>query len=89
MRRWSRPGFGRSALALDMTEELRPLVGDSTVMTTINNGEIVAGDFIKRAGGVALTDRGRRKAIAAYERRMTTELRHPLFRYRVSYRRYL
>jgi CRISP-associated protein Cas1 len=86
---YHRPGFGRPALALDMAEEFRPLVGDSTVMTVINNGEIVVGDFIKRAGGVSLTDRGRRKVIAAYERRMTTELRHPLFRYRASYRRCL
>ena len=86
---YHRPGFGRPALALDLAEEFRPLVGDSTVMTAINNGEIVVGDFIKRAGGVSLTDRGRRKTIAAYERRMTTDLRHPLFRYRASYRRCL
>jgi CRISPR-associated protein Cas1 len=86
---YHRPGFGRPALALDLAEEFRPLIGDSTVMTAINNGEVTAGDFVKRAGGVALTDRGRRKAIAAYERRMATELRHPLFRYRASYRRCL
>jgi CRISPR-associated protein Cas1 len=86
---YHRPGFGRPALALDLAEEFRPLIGDSTVMTAINNGEVTAGDFVKRAGGVALTDRGRRKAIAAYERRMATKLRHPLFRYRASYRRCL
>jgi CRISP-associated protein Cas1 len=86
---YHRPGFGRPALALDLAEEFRPLVGDSAVMTAINNGEIAASDFVSRAGGVALTERGRRKAIAAYERRMTTELRHPLFRYRASYRRML
>lgn len=74
---YHRPGFGRPALALDLAEEFRPLLGDSTVMTAINNGEIVAGDFVTRAGGTALTERGRRKAIAAYERRMSTELRHP------------
>jgi len=86
---YHRPGFGRPSLALDLAEEFRPLVGDSTVMMALNNGEVNAGDFIARAGGVALTDRGRRKALAAYERRMTTELRHPLFRYRASYRRCL
>jgi CRISPR-associated protein Cas1 len=86
---YHRPGFGRPALALDLAEEFRPLVGDSTVMTAINNGEISASDFVVRAGGTALTERGRRKAIAAYERRMNTELRHPLFRYRASYRRML
>lgn len=86
---YHRPGFGRPALALDLAEELRPLVGDSTVMTAINNGEVGPEDFVRRAGGVALTARGRRKTIAAYERRMTTELRHPLFGYRASYRRCL
>jgi CRISPR-associated protein Cas1 len=86
---YHRPGFGRPALALDLAEEFRPLVGDSTVMTVINNGEIAASDFVTRAGGTALTERGRRKVIAAYERRMTTKLRHPLFGYRASYRRSL
>ena len=86
---YHRPGFGRPALALDLAEEFRPLIGDSTVMTAINNGEVSPADFVTRAGDVALTDRGRRKVIAAYERRMTTELRHPLFHYRASYRRCL
>lgn len=86
---YHRPGFGRPALALDLAEEMRPLVGDSTVMTAINNGEVGPDDFVRRAGGVALTARGRRKTIAAYERRMTQELRHPLFGYRASYRRCL
>ncbi len=86
---YHRPGFGRPALALDLAEEFRPLVGDSTVMTAINNGEVSPPDFVTRAGGVALTDRGRRKVIAAYERRMKTELRHPIFHYRASYRRCL
>lgn len=86
---YHRPGFGRPALALDLAEEFRPLIGDSTVMMAINNGEIARGDFIERAGGVSLTDKGRRKAIAAYERRMSSELAHPLFRYKASYRRSL
>ena len=86
---YHRPGFGRPALALDLAEEFRPLIGDSTVMMAINNGELGETDFVSRAGGVALTDKGRRKAIASYERRMTTELTHPLFHYKASYRRSL
>jgi CRISPR-associated protein Cas1 len=35
-----RSGFGRPALALDLMEEMRPLVGDSTVLMAINNGEV-------------------------------------------------
>jgi len=86
---YHQPRFGRPSLALDLAEEFRPLVGDSVVLTLVNNGEISAGDFVKRAGGVALTNVGRRNVIAAYERRMRTELIHPVFRYRASYRRSL
>jgi CRISPR-associated protein Cas1 len=86
---YHRPGFGRPALALDLAEEFRPLVGDSTVLTAINNGEVTGGDFVSRAGAVALTAKGRRKLIRTYERRMSTELRHPLFEYRATYRRTL
>ena len=37
-----RPRFGRPALALDLAEEFRPLLADSTVLTLINNREIGA-----------------------------------------------
>lgn len=84
-----RPRFGRPALALDLAEEFRPLICDSTALMTINNGEISRDDFVERAGAVALTASGRRKVIAAYERRMRSELRHPLFGYKASYRRSL
>lgn len=82
-----RPKFGRPALALDLGEEFRALVADSTVLTLINNGEVAPSDFTIRAGGVQLTSDGRRAAIAAYERRLDVEITHPLFGYRVSYRR--
>ena len=82
-----RPRYGRPALALDLAEEFRPIVGDSVVIGVINTGEIAPNDFIVRGGGFALTPPGRKAVIAAFERRMATEIQHPLFRYRVSYRR--
>jgi CRISPR-associated protein Cas1 len=82
-----RPRFGRPALALDLAEEFRPLLADSTVLTLINNREITASDFTVRAGAVSLTADGRKAAIRAWERRMSTEIRHPLFGYKVTYRR--
>lgn len=84
-----RPRFGRPALALDLAEEFRPLVSESVVVGLINNGEINDNDFVVRAGGVALTSSGRRVVLRAYERRMATEIRHPLFGYRATYRRVL
>lgn len=81
--------FARPALALDLMEPFRPLIADSVVTTAINNGEVGAGDFVHAAGGCALTDRGRRAFIATFERRMASEITHPLFGYTVSYRRLL
>lgn len=84
---YHRPRFGRPALALDLAEEFRPLIGDSLVVSVLNNGEIKGSDFVVRAGGVALTDSGRRSVLRAYERRLDTEVSHPVFGYRVTYRR--
>ncbi len=81
------PRYGRPALALDLIEEFRPLVADSVVIGLINNGEIRPSDFIARAGAVALKPDGRKRVLEAYERRLDTEVTHPLFGYSISYRR--
>jgi CRISP-associated protein Cas1 len=84
-----RPRFGRPSLALDMMEEFRPLIADSVVLQLVNNGELRPSSFISRGGAVSLTSDGRKRFFAAYERRMAHLVRHPLFGYRVSYRRLL
>lgn len=38
---------------------------------------------------MSLTADGRRTVLKAYERRLGTEIRHPVFQYRISYRRVL
>lgn len=83
------PRYGRPSLALDLAEEFRPIIGDSVVMTLINNGEVATSDFISRAGAVALTEAGRKAVIGAFERRMEQEITHPIFGYKISYRRIL
>ena len=81
------PRYGRPSLALDLAEEFRPLVADSTVLTVLNTASIQPSDFIVRAGGYALTPAARKRFVAAFERRLDVEVRHPLFGYRVTYRR--
>jgi CRISPR-associated protein Cas1 len=81
------PRFGRPSLALDLAEEFRPLLADSCVLTLLNTREIGPSDFIVRAGAVTLTPDGRRTVLRAWERRMTTSVRHPIFGYQVTYRR--
>lgn len=84
-----KPRFGRPALALDLAEEFRPLIADSVVVNVINNGEIQENGFTVRALGVALTQQGRRSFIAAYERRLDQEVTHPVYGYKITYRRVL
>ncbi|TXF10740.1 CRISPR-associated endonuclease Cas4g/Cas1g [Pelomicrobium methylotrophicum] len=84
---YHQPRYGRPALALDMMEPFRPLIADSSVIQAINNGEVRPTDFISAAGSVALTPDGRKRFIAAFERRLSHEITHPLFGYKVSYRR--
>jgi CRISPR-associated protein Cas1 len=86
---YHRPRFGRPALALDLAEEFRPLIAESVVINLLNNGEVRPSHFVVRAGGVALTADGRRRVLAGYERRLTSEIRHPTFGYKISYRRML
>ncbi len=84
---YHQPRYGRPALALDLMEEFRPLVADSVAIGMINNQEIRASDFVRRAGAAALTDSGRKRVIEAYERRLDTLITHPRFGYTISYRR--
>lgn len=83
------PRFGRPALALDLMEEFRPIVADSTVISAINNGVVTSSDFLVHPTGVSLKAHGRRRFILAYERRMDQLVTHPVFGYRISYRRVL
>jgi CRISPR-associated protein Cas1 len=86
---YHQPRFGRPALALDLMEPFRPLVVDSAVLTAINTGMVTAEQFVRAGGAVALTPEGRKGFFRAYELRMDTLVTHPLFDYRVSYRRML
>jgi CRISPR-associated protein Cas1 len=86
---YHQPRFGRPALALDLMEPFRPLVVDSAVLTAVNTGMVTESDFVKAGGAMALTAGGRRGFMRAYEARMDTLVTHPIFEYRVSYRRLL
>jgi CRISPR-associated protein Cas1 len=86
---YHQPRFGRPALALDLMEPFRPLIADSAVLSAINTRMVTPRDFVQAGPGVALTANGRKSFFRAYELRMDTLVTHPLFEYRVSYRRLL
>jgi len=86
---YHRPKYGKPALALDLMEEFRPLIADSVAITLFNNGELSEKEFVRRGLGVSMTSKGKKTVVSGYERRMSSEITHPIFGYKVSYRRVL
>lgn len=86
---YHQPRFGRPALALDLMEPFRPLIVDSAVLSAINQRMVQPEHFQSAGEAVALKPTGRKAFFQAYEQRMDQLVTHPLFGYRVSYRRML
>lgn len=86
---YHQPRFGRPALALDLMEMFRPLIADSAVLSAVNTRMVGPGDFVRAGRATGLSPAGRKGLIRAFEQRMDALVTHPLFGYRVSYRRVL
>jgi CRISPR-associated protein Cas1 len=86
---YHQPRFGRPALALDVMEEFRPLIVDSTVLTLLNNRMLGLSDFVQAGQAVNLATAARKVFFETYESRMNSVVTHPVFDYKVSYRRAL
>jgi len=68
---------GRPALALDLMEELRPILADRLVLSMVNRRQIQRNDFVEREGGaIYLTDKARKDVIMAYQNRKQDEVQH-------------
>jgi CRISPR-associated protein Cas1 len=78
---------GQPAMVLDLMEEFRPLVGDSLVLSVLNNRELQPDDFTESLGAYRLSEDGRKQFLQAFERKMNDEFKHPVFDYRCTYRR--
>lgn len=75
---------GRPSLALDLMEELRPVLADRLTLTLINRRQVQPGDFEEFPGGaVYLNDDGRRKVITAYQQRKAEEVTHRVLKQKV------
>lgn len=68
---------GRPALALDLMEELRPILADRLVLSLINRRQIQRDNFVVLAGGaMRLTDKARKDVLVAYQNRKQDEVQH-------------
>ncbi len=69
---------GRTSLALDLMEELRPCMADRFVLTLINNRKVKESDFLyMESGAVSLTDEGRRAFLKGWQEKKKERLTHP------------
>jgi CRISPR-associated protein Cas1 len=69
---------GRPSLALDLMEELRPILADRLALSLLNRRQLRTGDFETRdAGAVLLSDAGRKTVLTAWQERKKEERKHP------------
>lgn len=77
---------GRSSLALDLMEELRPCVADRFVLTMVNNRVIGPKSFEQREGGtVLLTDDARKTFLVHWQDRKRETITHPYLREKIPW----
>ena len=68
---------GRPSLALDLMEELRPVLADRLALSLINRRQLRSKDFKTGEGGaVVLTDDARKTVLAAWQERKKEERQH-------------
>lgn len=69
---------GRPGLALDLMEELRPLMADRLVLSLINRRQIDGRGFqASESGAVLMSDDTRKEVLTAYQKRKQEEITHP------------
>ena len=75
---------GRPSLALDLMEELRPILADRLALTLINRRQVTAKGFQKKeSGAVVMSDDTRREVLQAYQTRKRDEISHPFINEKV------
>src|SRR5690606_29156448 len=69
---------GRPGLALDLMEELRPVLADRLALSLINRRQLTVKDFTARENGaISLNDDSRKTVLVAWQQRKQDELQHP------------
>lgn len=73
-----RPRPGRTSLALDLMEELRPALADRFVASCVNQ-KMLTGKHIRRqeGGAILLTEDGRKAFLKAWQQRRQETIQHP------------
>ena len=77
---------GRTSLAQDLMEELRPCMADRFVLTLINNHIVDTNDFLKQENGaVLLTNDGRKKLQKEWQAKKKEKIIHPFLKEKIEW----
>jgi CRISPR-associated protein Cas1 len=77
---------GRASLALDVMEELRPVIADRFVLTLINRREIDEGGFTTRENGAVMMNQDARQTVLrAWQTRKQETITHPFLDEKISW----
>lgn len=69
---------GRPSLALDLVEELRPVLADRLALTLVNRQQVSADGFRRlETGAVTMDDDTRKSVLVAWQKRKQEEIVHP------------
>jgi len=76
---------GRPSLALDLMEELRPILADRMVLSLINRQQINKKGFtIKENGAVLMDDATRKEVLQSWHKRKQEEITHPFLQEKMA-----
>jgi CRISPR-associated protein Cas1 len=77
---------GRPSLALDLMEELRPVIADRLALSLVNRKQVTGQGFKqKESGGVLMDDDTRKTVLTAWQERKKEEFVHPYLNERISW----
>lgn len=83
------PSVKRFSLGLDISEIFKPLIVDTVIFSLVNNRVITFDDFDIEEGICYLNEKGRKKFILEYERKLGTTIKHRKLKRKVSYRMFI
>ena len=77
---------GRPSLALDLMEELRPVLVDRLALSLVNRKQITGKGFTqKESGGILMDDDTRKAVLTAWQERKKEEIIHPYLKERMPF----
>jgi CRISPR-associated protein Cas1 len=76
---------GRPSLALDLMEELRPMIADRLALSLVNRQQVDSKGFTQNeTGGVEMNATTRKAVLVSYQKRKDEEIVHPFLREKVT-----